>query len=164
MDCRHEQARVVALISAVFCAAMLPATAAPSPWSFSARVAAGRVVGGTQTTPRLGLEVDLLHAAGRVVGFGVEGGWWEEVGSQAISYGGAGPDDPAEVHQREFALAALVRAHTHLGHSKPYLVAGVGEYFAVHRNRYFDDRIRSRAERTSGLSVGAGISGSNGFF
>ncbi|PYM08782.1 MAG: hypothetical protein DMD82_01600 [Candidatus Rokuibacteriota bacterium] len=147
---------------ALLAALILPATATASPWSISVRAARGHIAGTTlqPANPRLGLEVDLVHAVNKAVGLGFGCSWWEELGSQGFAYAIQGPDDPSEEHQREIAVGALFRVRGRLNYTRPYLLLGAGDYLTIHQDRYPASRIASRLDYAPGLSVGAGISGS----
>src|SRR5207244_3345468 len=73
------------------------------------------------------------------------------------------PAYPEQEHQREIAVAALIQASARFGDSRPFLLAGVGEYLTMHRLRYYGGGSDHRLDHAPGLSVGAGISGSTKF-
>src|SRR5439155_19786019 len=135
-------------------ALILASAAAASPWSLSVSAAAGHVSELLHhPNPRAGLELDVVRDVNKVAGVGLECGWWEEIGSQGFA--SIDPAYPEQEHQREIAVAALIRASARFGDSRPFLLAGVGEYLTMHRLRYYGGGSDHRLDHAPGLSVGA---------
>jgi hypothetical protein len=137
----------------------LSSTAAASPWSFSAKAAAGGILGSAQATARMGLEVDMLHAIGGVVGLGLEGCWWEQLGTygfvRVADLSRAGAD---KEHQGMVAVGAVIRARTRVGYCRPHLLVGAGKYLILHRNGFYDGSSFTQRQYAPGVSFGVGIS------
>ncbi|MFN8589400.1 MAG: hypothetical protein U0704_16535 [Candidatus Eisenbacteria bacterium] len=132
-----------------------------APWSVSISGAGGQQINCYRPTSRLGLEIAASRVISEGVGLGLELGAWEEIGARGFSYASFGPTGPDREHDRDAAMSALVRLGKRVGHARPHVLLGVGEYLTAHRQTSRDENTWTSPEYSPGFSVGVGISRSS---
>lgn len=150
--------RTAALLSCALSTLALAPLAQAAPWSVSISGAGGNLLNTYYPTSRLGLEVDVYRAMSEVVGLGLEIGAWEELGARGFAYSDLGQTGPDREHDRDVAMSALLRLGGRVGHARPHVLIGVGEYLTAHRRSYGDKSTWTSPEYSPGFSVGVGLS------
>ncbi len=139
---------------------ILPSLVIASPWSSSARAAAGRIIGrrdAAHLNLRVGLELDIVHNNNdSPVGFGLEGLWWEEAVSMEVV---STFERDVDAHHRSFGLVPLVKFRAPLERVSLHYVVGLGDYLTIARYRYRNGFSESYSRHSLGLSLGVEVSG-----